>query len=103
MHRKSWRVTWAERGAVRCGPLCLLVNKIKFRILKREVAGGADREARVTTDRQHCRSELNGPVGDTSAETRWGPLVGWGVSNHHAMCDETLCFVNNESKTKASA
>lgn len=65
-------------GAVRCGPLCLLVNKIKFRILKREVAGGADREARVTTDRQHCRSELNGPVGDTSAETRWGPLVGWG-------------------------
>lgn len=29
-----------QRGVVRCGPLCLLVNKIKFRILKREVAGG---------------------------------------------------------------
>lgn len=28
-----------QRGVVRCGPLCLLVNKIKFPILKREVAG----------------------------------------------------------------
>lgn len=43
MHEESWRVTWTERergcfGVV--GPLCLLVNKIKFHILKREVAGG---------------------------------------------------------------
>lgn len=37
-----------QRGVVRCGLLCLLVNKIEFRILKREVAGGWQK-VRVTT------------------------------------------------------
>lgn len=73
---KSWRLHGKREGSF-C--VCVLVNKIKFRILKREVAGGVSAvltaKSPGNSTNGHC-SEPNGWLEDTRHNQRKWDMVG---------------------------